>query len=64
MQPMWKKPTFIIDEMKVNRNIDNMLRKADANNIAFRPHFKTHQSDEIGKLFRAKGVTKIVVSSV
>ena len=32
--------------------------------LTFRPHFKTHQSDEIGKLYRAKGVTKIAVSSV
>ena len=64
MHPMWKTPTFIIDKLKVTRNIDSMLRKADENNVLFRPHFKTHQSAEIGELFRQKGIAKIAVSSV
>ena len=32
--------------------------------VTFRPHFKTHQSAEIGEWFRAAGVTAITVSSV
>lgn len=32
--------------------------------MEFRPHFKTHQSMEIGEWFRAFGVNKITVSSV
>lgn len=37
---------------------------ARKNHLQFRPHFKTHQSTEIGKWFRKVGVSKITVSSV
>jgi D-serine deaminase-like pyridoxal phosphate-dependent protein len=46
------------------RNIEKMALKAKASGAAFRPHFKTHQSGEIGDWFRAQGVTAITVSSV
>ena len=62
--PMWKKPTLIIDTLKVKRNIEKMLRKTVESKVVFRPHFKTHQSAEIGRLFREKGIIKITVSSV
>lgn len=61
---MWKKPSLIVDKLKVKHNIEKMYHKADTNHIAFRPHFKTHQSVEIGKLFKERGITKITVSSV
>ncbi len=61
---MWNKPSFIVDKQKVKKNIEKMLRKAEGNNVVFRPHFKTHQSAEIGELFRERGVSKIAVSSV
>ena len=41
-----------------------MAKKAKMNNLIFRPHFKTHQSAEIGNWFREEGVKKITVSSV
>ncbi len=59
-----KKPSLIINKQKVRTNIDNMFRKAMDSNVIFRPHFKTHQSAEIGMLFKGQGVTKITVSSV
>ncbi len=61
---MWEKPALLIDTEKVQRNIENMLRKAIENRLIFRPHFKTHQSADIGDIFRKKGVAKITVSSV
>ena len=61
---MWKKPTLIIDTLKVRRNIEKMLRKTVESKVVFRPHFKTHQSAKIGEIFRKKGVDKITVSSV
>ena len=61
---MWKKPTLIIDTLKVKRNIEKMRRKTVESKVVFRPHFKTHQSAEIGEIFRKKGVDKITVSSV
>ncbi len=53
-----------MDEIRVKRNIDRMAAKARANKVNFRPHFKTHQSAEIGEWFRAVGVEAITVSSV
>lgn len=41
-----------------------MVMKAAAKGLIFRPHFKTHQSLEIGGWFRDSGVTRITVSSL
>ncbi|MCD4664698.1 MAG: alanine racemase [Bacteroidales bacterium] len=41
-----------------------MTDKASRNKINFRPHFKTHQSAEIGSWFKDSGVSGITVSSV
>ncbi len=57
-------PALILDEDTARRNIDRMATKALHNRVDFRPHFKTHQSVEIGDWFREKGVDKITVSSV
>jgi D-serine deaminase-like pyridoxal phosphate-dependent protein len=57
-------PALILDEEIARRNIDRMAVKAMRSQVSFRPHFKTHQSAEIGEWFREKGVEKITVSSV
>lgn len=59
-----KQPTLLIDEKKCKANICKMLEKAKLHNIEFRPHFKTHQSLEIGRWFKENGVIKITVSSL
>ncbi len=41
-----------------------MAIKAKDSKVKFRPHFKTHQSLEIGRIFRSYGVDKITVSSL
>ncbi|MDQ2848105.1 MAG: alanine racemase [Actinomycetota bacterium] len=41
-----------------------MKRKAEASEVSFRPHFKTHNSRSVGRIFRTMGVDKITVSSV
>ena len=61
---MYSKPTALLDEKKCKANIKRMAAKAKRNDVEFRPHFKTHQSLEIGEWFREEGVTKITVSSV
>ena len=61
---MVTKPTLLIDKEKVVENITKMKQKAELSGCVFRPHFKTHQSAEVGKLFREKGIEKITVSSV
>lgn len=57
-------PTFIIDKQKCSDNINRMAIKAKINKMVFRPHFKTHQSTEVSKLYREFGVSKITVSSL
>ena len=57
-------PTLLIDKIKAEANIQQMAAKAKNSGVVFRPHFKTHQSIEIGKLFRKQGVDKITVSSI
>ena len=61
---MLTKPTLLLDVDKCKANIKKMAEKARLNNIVFRPHFKTHQSHEIGQWFRDEGISKITVSSV
>ena len=58
------KPTLLLNEKRALANIGKMVEKASRNNVRFRPHFKTHQSAEIGQWFRDSGVTAITVSSV
>lgn len=41
-----------------------MAAKAEKAGVAFRPHFKTHQSHFIGQIFRESGVEAITVSSI
>jgi len=57
-------PTLILNEERCQRNIKAMVDKAKRHGIKLRPHFKTHQSHDIGRLFRKEGVTAITVSSV
>ena len=59
-----RKPTLFLDEVKCRANIRMMSEKAKANGVIFRPHFKTHQSVEIGNWFREEGTQAITVSSV
>ncbi len=58
------RPTLLVNEEKVKANIRKMRMKALENKAFFRPHFKTHQSGEIGEWFRQQGVEAITVSSV
>ncbi|MBN1827289.1 MAG: alanine racemase [Candidatus Eisenbacteria bacterium] len=58
------RPTLILDRARALRNIDRMAEKARRAGVRLRPHFKTHQSPEIGSWFRERGVTGITVSSV
>jgi D-serine deaminase-like pyridoxal phosphate-dependent protein len=58
------RPTLVIDKEVCLRNIEKMATKAKDYNLRFRPHFKTHQSAEIGECFKSRGVDAITVSSV
>jgi D-serine deaminase-like pyridoxal phosphate-dependent protein len=57
-------PTLILNKERALKNIERMAAKAQRSGVRFRPHFKTHQSAEIGGWFRDFGVTSITVSSL
>ena len=57
-------PTLILDKTRVLANIERMVSKANASQVFFRPHCKTHQSAEIGRWFKDFGINACTVSSV
>lgn len=57
-------PTVLVDPERVRNNVQAMSARARAAGVGFRPHFKTHQSIEVGAWMRAWGVERITVSSV
>ena len=59
-----QKPTLLLNESIARANIRRMAGKARASGVTFRPHFKTHQSAEIGAWFREESVLAITVSSL
>lgn len=59
-----ERPVLLLDEKRAKRNVANMAEKAGRSGVRFRPHFKTHQSGEVGEWFRQVGVECITVSSV
>jgi D-serine deaminase-like pyridoxal phosphate-dependent protein len=58
------RPTLLLDATRAQRNIARMAAKAQTQRLRFRPHFKTHQSADVGAWFRTADVTAITVSSV
>jgi D-serine deaminase-like pyridoxal phosphate-dependent protein len=58
------RPTLLLDERRVRRNLMRMTEKARRCGVRLRPHFKTHQSAQIADWCRAAGVDAITVSSV
>lgn len=57
-------PTILVAEDRARANIAAMADKAKSSGVVFRPHFKTHQSGEIGRWFADAGVDCITVSSL
>lgn len=57
-------PTLLLDPVRTLRNIHRLVQKTQLQGVSFRPHFKTHQSHEVGRWFREAGVDKITVSSI
>ena len=58
------RPGLILNKEKCTANIKRMVQKAATSGVDFRPHFKTHQSLQVGKWFKDMGVNKITVSSL
>ena len=58
------RPTLLLDKDKCIANIDAMIERAQKANTRLRPHFKTHQSVEVGSWFKEKDINCIAVSSL
>lgn len=58
-----EKPTLLLDQAAARRNLHHIAERARSAGVVFRPHFKTHQSAEIGEWFREEGIGAITVSS-
>jgi D-serine deaminase-like pyridoxal phosphate-dependent protein len=56
-------PTLLLDEVKCRKNIRFMADKAKRLGLSLYPHFKTHQSREIGRWVKESGIYGIAVSS-
>lgn len=57
-------PKLLLNEEICKRNMNVMQVKAANNNCKLRPHFKTHQSHQIGAWMREMGLDRIAVSSL
>lgn len=57
-------PFLLVDRARALRNIERIVAKCRGANLRLRPHFKTHQSIEVGGWFRQFGVDAITVSSI
>ncbi len=57
-------PTILLNWQKAQANIVRMADRAQRHHLHFRPHFKTHMSQAVGRHFRSLGVDAITVSSL
>ncbi|MCA1755864.1 MAG: alanine racemase [Bacteroidales bacterium] len=57
-------PVLVVNPGIVKSNIRRINEKCQKSGVLFRPHFKTHQSKQIGRWFRDEGISSIAVSSV
>ena len=57
-------PTILLDWNKAKGNLQQMIEKANQNGLLLCPHFKTPQSNDIGRKCRDMGIKAITVSSV
>ena len=52
-------PSVLVDQEKLERNIERMQAAADARNVRLRPHAKTHKSADIAQIQVARGASGI-----
>jgi len=57
-------PTLLLNTQVCRANIKRMADKCKRLGVGLNPHFKTHQSKEVGNWFKQEGVERITVSSI
>lgn len=63
-EKLLEKPRLTLDLDIATRNITRIASKFKTHGVAYRPHFKTHQSAAVGEVFKSLGVAAITVSSL
>ncbi len=58
------RPTLLLNKDISVLNIKKLKKKFDKYSLILRPHFKTHQSIQVGKWYKDEGIEKITVSSI
>lgn len=57
-------PTLLLDLGKLKKNIENIASFANENNLAYRPHIKTHKSVNIAELQLKAGAVGITTAKI
>ena len=57
-------PAVLLENSRLNANLDRMQLLADANNVTLRPHTKTHKSIELARKQIGRGAKGITVAKV
>ncbi|MFP4228627.1 MAG: alanine racemase [Salinivenus sp.] len=57
-------PALLVDRTRLHRNLDRMQATADANDVALRPHIKTHKSIALARRQRDRGAHGLTVATV
>jgi D-serine deaminase-like pyridoxal phosphate-dependent protein len=57
-------PCLLVEQCRLRRNLTRMQETADANDVALRPHVKTHKSVDLARRQRARGAAGLTVATV
>jgi len=57
-------PALLLNRARLQRNLDRMQATADANDVALRPHVKTHKTPALARQQRAQGAAGLTVATV
>lgn len=57
-------PCLLVDQSRVDRNVERMQDLADANDVRLRPHIKTHKSVALANRQRNGGAEGVTVATV
>jgi D-serine deaminase-like pyridoxal phosphate-dependent protein len=57
-------PCLLVERARLRRNLDRMQEKADANDVALRPHVKTHKAPALARRQLDRGAQGLTVATV
>ena len=57
-------PCLLVEQSRLRRNLARMQEKADANDVALRPHVKTHKSVALARRQKERGAGGFTVATV